>query len=664
MARIGPDSAIQQFELRGQETLGIGRDLANDMVINHPMVSRFHAQIRPQHGNYVIRDCNSTHGTFVNGQSVTGQRVLRINDVIHIGPCSLTLKDNEILFAFNESRSLRLDAIHLHYQKAKKLSLLKDVSVSIQAGELVAIVGCAGSGLTTLLLALSGLRPATCGMVLVDGTDLYQNFNAYRTAIGYLPQWNILHRKLTVEQTLNFAAQLRLPADITRAERKSRISQVQIDLDLTNRRDLPIQSLSDYEVKRVSLGIELLTQPSMLFIDEITSGLSINTEREMIMLLRKLADPGRTIVTVTHATDLELCDQVVWLTRKGCLAFFGPFQEALQYFGVERFGQIYGELENKRSLEHWPQKYLRSPYYQTYVVNRQQAFNVPETPTTPRLCQQLPGAQTKRISGWRQFWILSKRNLAMLQGDRPGLLRMLAVSPVLGLVNFLIWRRPLFGVGDANPNLAILMLFTTIVVAMIAGSFPTSLIIAKEHNIYRHERMNGLKVIPYVLSKFEIGLLWSVYQSAVFLLFTVIAVPDLLATPTILIGTYFSITLSTLGGTVLGLLGSAIPSPHYISHSFILLNLLIVQIICGGVIFPINALGATGKVLNQLSLIKWPFETLVTLSGLDTDIVYDVNVSSHLFIAAGLIGVLLSLILIVQKLKDFLYRNDPFYWII
>ena len=619
-----PPTQARHLDLKGRDTFTLGRDPLNDMAVNHPSVSRFHAQIKNQNGSYIVVDLNSTNGTFLNGKQIVGHHPLRVGDTIRVGPTSLVFNLNETLFHSNEEGNLRIDAVGLNKVINKDLNLLQDISLSVNAREFVVIAGVSGGGKSTLLDALNGFRPATSGNVLVNGTDLYRNFNAYRNEIGYVPQRDIVHMELTVEQALDFAAQLRMPNDTTRAERKMRVSEVLKDLGLDHRRSVPIKSLSGGQIKRVSIGVELLTKPSLFYLDEATSGLDPGTEAELMQLLRELADQGRTILLITHATDnVTMCDQVVFMARGGYLAYYGPPKEAPDYFGVEKFNQIYSKVEHELSPQQWQQRYLQSPLYQKYVVQRQQSLGASGVQRgTKRLRQQAPGAQVKTISSWKQFVILSKRNIAILMRDRISLLLMLAVAPILGMLDLVTWSQPLFSTKDGDASLALTMLFTTILFAVMVGALPTMREIVKEVDIYRRERIIGLQIVPYVCSKVWVSVLLALYQGGVFLLFKIIAVKDLPSEPGILMGMYFTITLSVIAGMLLGLLGSA-AAPNQSVAPILVLVFLIPQIIFGGGVLPIETFGPPGKVLNQLSLTKWPFEALSTLSKAGLDVAED-----------------------------------------
>ncbi len=280
---------------------------------------------------------------------------------------------------------------------AERFNILKNISVAFQPREFIVVVGQSGGGKSTLVDAIAGYRPATHGMVLVNGTNIYRNFEAVINDIGYVPQRDIIHYELTVYQALDYAARLRMPRDTRKAERHERILEVLDDLDLVERKDTPINKLSGGQIKRVSIGVELLTKPGLFFLDEPTSGLDPGTETAFMHLMRRLADQGRTIVMVTHATkNVMLADKVVFLARGGYLSWFGPPEEALKYFDQYRsdrerraremdFDQIYSILDDasKGSAQDWAARYLENPAYQKYVVAPLKAAQTGTAPVTP-----------------------------------------------------------------------------------------------------------------------------------------------------------------------------------------------------------------------------------------------------------------------------------------
>lgn len=622
---VGMPAGVESINLRDRAKFAIGRAAENDKVIGHPSVSRFHAQMYRESGSIYLVDLNSTNGTFVNGKQIQKKHALKVGDSISIGPWRLSLNIDETLTSVNDEGNLRLDALHLNKivvdKDKQRKNLLNDISLSIQAREFVVIAGVSGGGKSTLLDALNGFRPATGGQVLVNGASLYGNFNAFRAQIGYVPQKDIVHLELTVAQALDYAARLRMPADTTSGERQERVSEVLEELRLSERRDVTIANLSGGQLKRVSIGVELLAKPSLFFLDEATSGLDPGTEKELMRQLRRLADDGLTILLITHATEnVTLCDRVVFLAKGGNLAYFGPPDDAVDYFGVSKFNDIYDEVESRPPLE-WQQQYRESPFYQEYVQKRQQDLELLQQESVLRPQQQAPGSQVKRVSAWRQFWILCERNLTIIRRDRASLILMLAIAPILGFLDFFTWDRQLFGAESGDAGQAITMLFTTALIAVMVGSLSTMREIVKERDIYRREHAVGLQLVPYLLSKVGVSVVLAIYQAAVFLLFKVLAV-DLPTGLGVLASFYLTLFLAALSGMVMGLLVSAI-SPNPNIAPLLTIIFLVPQITFGGGVLPLHALGVPGLVINHLSLTKWSFESLVTISSLGTDVAND-----------------------------------------
>ncbi|MCB0020790.1 MAG: FHA domain-containing protein, partial [Anaerolineales bacterium] len=338
---LSPDAmfgsqAAKSVSFDEKSLISIGRDKSNDIVLDSPNVSRFHANIEKVGLRYRLRDLRSANGSFVNDQPVDGETWIKQADSVRIGPYRFEI-GAEKLTQFDESGGMRIEAIGLNKWVRKDLNILQDISLVFQPREFIVVVGQSGGGKSTLVDAISGYRRASHGQILANEIDVYENFDAIRQGIGYVPQKDIIHMELSVFQALDYAAQLRMPPDTTEAERHQRIDEVLADLDLTHRRDVKISGLSGGQQKRVSIGVELLTKPGLFFLDEPSSGLDPGTETALMQLMRRLADQGRTIILITHATkNVMLADKVVFLARGGYLAWFGPPEEALAYFDSYR----------------------------------------------------------------------------------------------------------------------------------------------------------------------------------------------------------------------------------------------------------------------------------------------------------------------------------------
>jgi ABC transport system ATP-binding/permease protein len=605
-----------KLDMPEQGRLLVGRLPENDLALDHPAVSRFHARISRVDGGYVLEDLDSANGSFVNGARVPEGAALPLatGDIIRIGPFKLTVSAHGLEQA-DESHDLRLDALHLGQPVGKGANLLQDISLSIRPREFVAVVGVSGAGKSTLLGALNGFRPAREGTVLVNGEDLYRNFDAYRTNLGYVPQDDIIHADLPVERALDYAAQLRLPADTTPEERRRRVQEVMETLGLTERQDVPVRDLSGGQRKRVSIGVELLTRPGLFFLDEATSGLDPGTEAQLMRLLRTLADDGQTVVLVTHATrNVAVCDQVVFLAKGGYLAWYGPPAEALKYFGVDDFDAIYEKLEGELSPAAWAQQFRASPAFRTYVAGRLEdkygptlQAPAPKPAPTPATRASSGAGQISRVSAPRQMRILSARYLDIIRRDRMGLILLFLVPALLGAIDLLAWPRDILHPVTGTADRSMTMLFLGTIIPFLVGSLGSAREIVKESAVYRRERMVALRIVPYLLSKLSVAILFSLYSAALLLAARLLAVE---------IGTdaagklYITIVLAVLSGAMWGLLISALARREEQVMMLIVL-VVVVQIVFSGGILPLKNLGVAGQVLGSVTSSKWVFEAEV-----------------------------------------------------
>ncbi|HEX8913979.1 MAG TPA: ATP-binding cassette domain-containing protein [Humisphaera sp.] len=351
----------------------IGRDAECTVHLPHPTVSTYHAILERQpDGGLIVQDLESAAGTFVNGRRVRTPTLVYEGDRVGIGPYLFTRRGPG-LATLDSSRSLRLEARNLTREvKAHgggRRKILDDVSLVVRPGEFVTLLGPSGSGKSTLMDCLNGRRRATAGKVLANGQDFYEQFDAFRQSLGYVPQKDIVHTALTVRRALYYTARLRLPMDTHPDEIRSRVDDVVRQMELGPHQDTLVGNLSGGQIKRVSLGAELLARPPLLYIDEATSGLDAGTEARMMRLFRQLADEGKSIVCITHA--LENVDQchLVLVLAAGRLMYYGPPAEAPEHFGVRTLSQVYDRL-GERDVAEWHERFRRSHHYKAYVEDR------------------------------------------------------------------------------------------------------------------------------------------------------------------------------------------------------------------------------------------------------------------------------------------------------
>lgn len=634
-------TAPRRLNLAAAKTVRIGRAADNDLRIDDPRASRYHAVIERIGMRYRIRDLRSHNGTFVNGQRVEKEQFIAEGDVIQVAGTKLNFAEDG-LAQVDARGGLRVDLLGLRKEVGGGKNLLQDISLAITPREFVALVGTSGAGKSTLLDAMNGFRPATHGQVLINGASLYRNFDAYRTELGYVPQDDIMHRELSVYEALDYAAKLRMPADTSAEERRARISQVLRDLDLEQRKNLPIHKLSGGQRKRVSIGIELLTRPRLFFLDEATSGLDPGTELELMHLLRRLTeDPneGRTIILITHATkNVMLCDKVIFLTKGGYLAFFGPPDEALQYFDRYRgeearrmkpdfeFDDIYTLIDPDKALgagatekeklalaAEWAQRYRQSPLYQKYVAARlaegQRARQGAEAREQGTATRRRP-----RTSSLQQFLVLSARYWAVMRRDPRNLLVLLLQAPLIGLMSVINLGKPMFNESGDFKN-AMQAMFLAIIIVLLFGTVNAAREITKEIPVYKRERMVNLRVAPYIFSKVFVSGIFCLYQVGIYLAFTLVTIDwphDMgLARWGQL---YATLVLASLSGVMLGLLLSAISNSDGQAVAMIPV-ILIPQFIFAGVLM---ADLLTVPVAPQIATSRWAMGALMQITRVET----------------------------------------------
>ncbi len=592
---LGPDAAIAftfrlttplEAQARGiitpplsageQAVVRIGRQPDNEIVLNAPGISRYHASLAYARGaRPILTDLGSTNGTFVNGELVTHPRSLSPDDLIFLGGMLLRVDGDQIQW-YDLSAS-RISAWGLSQEIAGR-TILKDVSLAISQREFVGLIGPSGCGKSTLLDALSGLRPATSGSVYINQLDLYRNFAALRRSIARVPQRDILFDALSVERILTYAARLRLPAGTPRAEVRRIVEEVMETVGLEEQYTTPFGQLSGGQQKRLSLGMELVTRPNFIFLDEPTSPLDPQTAENMMVLFRRLADEGRIVVMVTHRFErFELMHHVAILTPGGWLAFFGPPHEALTYFGCREPNEIY------RLLDYYDPDLLSatfqaSPQFQRYVSKRiAETQELTRTTVQARLPEQAKPRRPKRELGLRQWVHLTCRYLEIKLKDQRHTALLFLQPAFLAALLSLVTRGTL---NDANT------LFITAIIAIWFGANNAVREIVAEAPIYARERFINLKIPSYACSKFTVLGGLSLIQCALFV--------GLLIWFGRLSGQDFGLLLlilylTSLGGLTLGLFLSALVGTTEKAISTLPL-ILIPQLLLAGFLKPLDEL--------------------------------------------------------------------------
>ena len=669
-----PPASTRKYLLPTQNVYRIGRTMDSDLpLMQDPTVSERHARIRVQNGKLTLEDRGSGSGTFVQGEPI-GITAIEPSDLVRIGTTEFVfqLTPQGLRVQAQERRNqVRLEARNL-VRTHKTHQLLRNINLVILPGEYVGVLGPSGAGKSTLLNALSGFQPATGGQVLLNGTSLYDSYDMYRNAIGYVPQDDIIHRELTVERSLAYTAQLRLPPDTSPAQIEQQVTSVIETLGLSHVRTSPVLNLSGGQRKRVSIGCELLTKPSLIFLDEPTSGLDPSTEEKLMRYFRRMAEQGQSVVLTTHILyNLDLLDMVVLLAR-GRLVYFGPTATVCQYFStpehpVTRPIEIFDLLEpdspdptlREQRAEFYEQKYLVSPEYKEYVVQRAArpslfereksigAATMPSMPAPARSGRKRMRGLFSGMSSLRQLVVLTRRNLdqkisipvrlavplltpiilALLtatmsigdqaettqarldfERDNPSFLAMLDQPGMpMNREQFVEMRFEGFG-GLAIPlNLPLTMIMTVV----FLGTLSACLEISGERPIYLRERAVKLGIPAYVASKLPALFVLSAVQAFLYVAVTMV----LLRPPDVDI---FSLALVSIAvawvSCVIGLFISSLdPTPGQNSVILAVIAML-PQMIFSGAMAPAfyDGMSTFAQGVAAILPARWGFELMLT----------------------------------------------------
>ncbi len=338
------------------------------------------------------------------------------------------------------------------------LQVQAEVSFTAAPGTLTAVIGPAGSGKTSLIDALGGIRQSSSGTIVLDGRDV--SAPAMHRRIGVVPHHDVVHRQLTVEQAVRYAAQLRLPPETSADERRRVAHHVLTELELNAQRTIQIANLSEEKRKRTSIAVELVIGPSLLVLDEPTAGLNPTEERHLMATLRRLADAGRVVVIATTSpTSAEMCDQVVHLTATDTPAL-----------------------------------------------------------AVPPAQQPVPPVEVIRLGRWRQFVIAARRQAWVVVGDQR-YFTFLTILPIFfGALALTLPGHSGFGKADPygdSPDEAVALLVVLIMGAVVMGTALTIRDRVGERGVFARERFLGLSPSAYLGAKVVVYSVFACIQTAI-----------------------------------------------------------------------------------------------------------------------------------------------------
>jgi ABC-type multidrug transport system ATPase subunit/pSer/pThr/pTyr-binding forkhead associated (FHA) protein len=620
----GVGGSVSLVEFRGGAMI-FGRHPSCDRVLDYPMVSGRHARLRRRGRDLILDDLGSTNGTFVNGRRLREAEgiTVRPGDVIGLGSYLFTLLDSGDLQQRDYRGDATLEARAVSVKAAGR-PLIEDVSLTIYPSEFVGLMGPSGAGKTTLMNALNGYTPPSSGAVLLNGQDLYEHYDQFRTCLGYVPQDDVMHRDLTVGQALFYSARLRLPADYSTADVYDRINTVLRQLGLEGTEDVLIGSaekkgISGGQRRRVNLAMELLTDPLVLFLDEPTSGLSSEDALTVMKVLRNLADAGKTILLTIHQPSLEvfrLLDNLVLMARDrgspepGRLVYFGPaYPEAVCFFnpdlpqrpGVEPSPDEVLRGLGQRPTAEWCERYQRSEYARDFLHERTGRFPGQDRPNQSSTAL----GTTRQLSVWHQWWVLVRRMVAIKSKDRINTAILLVQAPIVAILLVLVFGKQTRE-AVTDPGSLGTTLFLMALAALWFGASNAVRDIVGEWAIYRRERMVNLKIPAYLGSKLTVLGGLCLVQCATLLVVVGIGC-DLKGSWAML---FALLVLASLVGTILGLMLSALARTSEVAIALLPIVLL-PMVILGGAIQPMPRMHQGTRLLCEIIPTRWAFEGLL-----------------------------------------------------
>jgi ABC-type multidrug transport system ATPase subunit/predicted component of type VI protein secretion system len=602
----------------------LGRAKSCDIVIDNDQVSRKHARLCKTKSGYIIEDLGAANGLFINGQRMK-RAIVGSQDVVGLGSHQLRFdfETGVVERSYGGDIMLSAEDITVRVNSGRK-TILQDISLTVYPGEFVGLMGPSGAGKTTLMMALNGYLPPTQGHTRLNGVDLYRSYDAFRGNIGYVPQDDIIHSQLTVWEALYYTARLRLPPDTSRREICAIIDRVLRELEISETRDVLIGSPEDKGIsggqrKRVNLAQELITQPSLLLLDEPTSGLASEDTLNVMALLRRLADGGRTIVLTIHQPSLEAyrtMDNVVYLAD-GRLVYYGPtYPDSITHFNPEvRAGTPSGDRvlsdpasamkplaqakREGRDMEGFAEQYKRSRLHAQYVERRGSGE------ASPVRISAGSKRKSRRRPGLSQWWTLTMRALTIKRKDVGGLTILLMQAPIIAGIISLVFAGQTQGWLERHHNTP-MALFLLVISAIWFGCSNAAREIVGEAAIYRRERMVNLKLPSYLMSKVAVLGVLSAVQCLTLLLLT----HPVLGFKGFFLEMWGILCLCSAAGMGMGLVLSSIVRTTEAAIALVPM-LLIPQVILAGAIMPIHKMDPPMRVVSTTMVARWGFEAML-----------------------------------------------------
>ena len=530
------------------------RDVASSPTIKQLIFDKLEGQIIvlriPSADTYVFRYYGSMM-LVLNGHRINPGR----SYIWSLGSVVRNPKIGSIYFSWIRGRFIQASAevkfvltaedIQFNYFNSK--NGVKQFNLTEESGRLVGIIGGSGSGKSTLLNVLNGNLKPRKGSIKINGWDIHDHKEMVKGIIGYVPQDDLLIKELTVYENLYFNARLCFDG-YSNEQIAEVVEDALIDFDLVEARDLNVGDafttfLSGGQRKRLNIALELIREPSILFVDEPTSGLSSADSEKVITLLKRQTLKGKLIIANMHqpsSDTFRMIDKLLVMDQGGRVVYYGHPISAITYFKQEahyadaeeteclscgninsdeilriiesREVDANGRLTRKRKTtpEEWYQKFLKKIDSQTKLIVREHDSSVPKN-------------NFKIPDHFNQFRIFLKRDLLAKYYNKQYLMLLALEAPILAFIlaffskNYTFINglpRYIFGENTVLPA----FLFMAVIVALFLGLVISAEEIFKDRKILKREKFLNLSRSSYLFSKICILFAISALQTFIFVL--------------------------------------------------------------------------------------------------------------------------------------------------
>jgi len=612
--------------------------------LDHPLIQARHVAVRRDSaGTIWLDDRGTAAGTYLNGHRLRGKEPASLGDILQVGPYSArvgaaALEPLEQISGVDiQVHGARVDAPQARNGNTR--TLLDHVSLRLAPASMTAVAGPSGAGKTTLMRLLSGQLPAAEGSVTYNGADLAECRQAYAALMGYVPQQDIVHADLTVNEALGYQARLRLGRQASPATREGRVEDVLTLMGLLDQQDQLVKTLSGGQRKRVSIACELLSEPQILFLDEPTSGLDPGLDKRMMLLLRLLADQGRTVVLTTHAIAyVDVCDTLALVGPGGHVIYADAPEAALGWFGVPALSDVFSLVESPEAARQAARRLLPAK-----DGGPGRAAAAPGIQPPASQDGGLGGARPPAGSAaWRravadQARIFAGRYVRLVGRDRAALAFSLLQGVAVALLTALAVPKPFSWTATGNAPM-----FVFGCAAVWFGMIGAVRELVKEKAIWHREFLAGGDMPAYLASKVVVLGALAAFQA---LSLTVVTDGTLglpadgpLGHPFMTV--FLTLWLAILSGMSLGLLVSAASASADRAMSLVP-YLLITQLVLCGVLFRLGAVTFVSWIMPA----RWSVSALGGIAGLSAA---RLNQTSGLYphSAAGLMSTWLMLVVL------------------